>query len=229
MPAKRVQETKNPTSSATEATDRPPSTDTPFMQLSRLDERTGNISRNLDNLSDRVDANHRDLSGKIDTTNARIDAANTRIDTTNTKIDDVHKDLSNKIDTTNARIDTTNTRIDNVHRDLSSRIDATNAKVDNLGKELSNKIDETRKELTTKIETSHKDLTDAIGKQGEKFSTTEKILLLVKGGAIVLGIVVPLTLSLLWWVLGTRITEVLGIGDHRTPVEHSSVEKTSPH
>ncbi|MCL2713825.1 MAG: hypothetical protein FWD68_04325, partial [Alphaproteobacteria bacterium] len=113
-------------------------------------------------------------------------------------------------------------RIDNVSKELSGRID-------NVSKELSGRIDNVSKELSGKIEISSKELAAEIREQGKELSVANKIIFMTKGGAIVLAVAIPIIVGLFWGVLGQRITDVLGIGAHKAPIEQSTGEKTAPH
>ena len=154
------------------------------------------------------------LLGKLDErTKTVVDSLGSlsgKIDDTNTKIDNLDKELSGKIDATNTRIDTTNTRIDE-----------TNTRIDNLDKELSGKIDATN----TKVSELNKELSIKIDGQLERIHSSEKIISSGKALLVVIGVAI----GMLWTLLGPRITEVLGIGAHKTPVEQTAVEKTVPH
>ncbi|MCL2716941.1 MAG: hypothetical protein FWD68_20920 [Alphaproteobacteria bacterium] len=89
MSAKKVQEIPGPTPGQAEVPDRPLSTETTiFMQLSKLGERTENLTKTVDSisgrvdkLSEKVDANHKELSEKIGASHKELSNRVTSIET----------------------------------------------------------------------------------------------------------------------------------------------------
>ena len=241
MSAKNVHGTLDSPQVEPEATDPPRSAEADSVPAHMLEERTTTLIKAVISLSQRLDANNGATSSKITVINNKIDAVNERL---GNKIDAVNEKLDNKIDAVNTRIDEGNrtltasitalgekldNKIDKNNKELAHNIAAVTANIAAVNKDLTTNIAAVNKDLTASIATLGEKLDNKISQQGEKIETIEKKVNVSTGTLAALAVVIPLVAAMFWSAFGPRITELLGIGQHKAPVEQSSSEKPAPH
>ena len=129
-----------------------------------------------------------------------------KIDAQGSKTDAQLSKLSDKIDAQGSRIDALGSKVDA----LGSKVDAQESKIDAQG----SRIDALERKI------------DA---QGAEINTIKESISWVKGAFWVGGAMMIVLGSVLWWAVGARINDALGVNQHKAPIEHAAPADSPPH